>query len=125
MLNFKNSDYKPSVEPDFNVLSFEVIPRNHDLDFHEVDSRMGDYEQASCCHQCQPFFYQPPAQNSTSGNKLNKALLRKLDRKFDRLFKGKMSSGRLTNASKSVYSFEGEVLSEEEDEYNSDSSIEE
>lgn len=36
-----------------------------------------------------------------------------------------MSSGRLTNASKSVYSFEGEVLSEEEDEYKSDTSFEE
>lgn len=54
-------------------------------------------------------------------NKLNKAYLRKLDRKFDRLFKG---TGRLTNTSKSVYSFEGEI-SEEEDEYNSDSSYEE
>ena len=46
-----------------------------------------------------------------------------LDRKFDRLFKNK-GRGRLTNTSKSVYSFEGEVLSEEDDEYNSDSSSE-
>ena len=30
----------------------------------------------------------------------------------------------MTNTSKSVYSFEGEVLSEEDDEYNSDSSFE-
>ena len=29
----------------------------------------------------------------------------------------------MTNTSKSVYSFEGEVLSEEDDEYNSDSSL--
>ena len=29
----------------------------------------------------------------------------------------------MTNTSKSVYSFEGEVLSEEDDEYNSDSSF--
>ena len=48
-----------------------------------------------------------------------------MDRKYNRLFyKGKFSSGRLTNTSKSVYSFEGEVLSEEDDEYNSDSSLE-
>lgn len=40
------------------------------------------------------------------------------------MFKGKFSTGRLTNTSKSVYSFEGEVLSEEDDEYNSDSSYE-
>ena len=50
--------------------------------------------------------------------------MKKLDRKFDRLFKGKFSTGRLTNTSKSVYSFEGEVLSEDDDEYNSDSSFE-
>ena len=67
---------------------------------------------------------EPINQNTTS--KLNKAYLRNLDRKFDRLFKnkGKFSTGRLTNTSKSVYSFEGEVLSEEDDEYNSDSSQE-
>lgn len=59
-----------------------------------------------------------------NSSKLNKAYLRKLDRKFDRLFKGKFSTGRLTNTSKSVYSFEGEVLSEDDDEYNSDSSFE-
>jgi len=48
-----------------------------------------------------------------------------LDKKFERLFKGnKFSAGRLTNTSKSVYSFEGEVLSEEDDEYNTDSSLE-
>lgn len=29
----------------------------------------------------------------------------------------------MTNTSKSVYSFEGEILSEDDDEYNSDSSI--
>jgi vacuolar-type H+-ATPase subunit E/Vma4 len=57
--------------------------------------------------------------------KLNKAYLRKLDRKYkNSLFKGKFSTGRLTNTSKSVYSFEGEVLSEEDDEYNTDSSFE-
>ena len=61
--------------------------------------------------------------NNTS--MLNKAYLKQLDRKYNRLFhKGKFSSGRLTNTSKSVYSFEGEVLSEEDDEYNSDSSLE-
>ena len=55
---------------------------------------------------------------------MDKAYLRKLDRKFERLFKGnKYSTGRLTNTTKSVYSFEGEVLSEEDDEYNSDSSL--
>jgi len=54
---------------------------------------------------------------------LNKAYLRKLDKKFERIFKGN-KSGRLTNTSKSVYSFEGEVLSEEDDEYNTDSSLE-
>jgi len=64
------------------------------------------------------------ASNGGGSSKLNKAYLRKLDRKFDRLFKGKLSCGRLTNTSKSVYSFEGEVLSEEDDEYNSDSSLE-
>ena len=58
--------------------------------------------------------------------KLNKAYLRKLDRKYkNSLFGGgKFSTGRLTNTSKSVYSFEGEVLSEEDDEYNTDSSFE-
>lgn len=55
---------------------------------------------------------------------MNKAYLKQLDRKYNRLFKGKFSTGRLTNTSKSVYSFEGEVLSEEDDEYNSDSSLE-
>lgn len=59
---------------------------------------------------------------ANEGSKLNKAYLKKLDRKFDRLFK--KGHGRLTNTSKSVYSFEGEVLSEEDDEYNSDSSFE-
>jgi hypothetical protein len=63
-------------------------------------------------------------QGQQTSNKLNKAYLKKLDRKFDRLFKGKFSTGRLTNTSKSVYSFEGEVLSEDDDEYNSDSSFE-
>ena len=29
----------------------------------------------------------------------------------------------MTNTTKSVYSFEGEILSEEDDEYNSDSSL--
>lgn len=56
------------------------------------------------------------------GSKLNKAYLKKLDKKFEKLFK--KGHGRLTNTSKSVYSFEGEVLSEEDDEYNSDSSFE-
>mmetsp|Transcript_36125 Transcript_36125/g.55477 ORF Transcript_36125/g.55477 Transcript_36125/m.55477 type:complete len:95 (+) Transcript_36125:208-492(+) len=56
-------------------------------------------------------------------SKLNKAYLKLLDRKFDRLFKS-AGRGRLTNTSKSVYSFEGEVLSEEDDEYNSDTSSE-
>ena len=60
-------------------------------------------------------------EESNEGSKLNKAYLKKLDRKFDRLFK----KGKLTNTSKSVYSFEGEVLSEMDDEYNSDSSYEE
>ena len=53
---------------------------------------------------------------------MNKAYLRKLDRKFDRYFKNKLS-GRLTNTSKSVYSFEGEVLSEMDDEYDSEEGI--
>ena len=52
---------------------------------------------------------------------MNKAYLKKLDKKFDRIFKGKFSTSRLTNTSKSVYSFEGEILSEEDDEYDSDS----
>ena len=59
------------------------------------------------------------AQTST-GSKLNKDYLRKLDRKFDRLFKG---TGHRSNISKSVYSFES--LEEEESEYNSDSDFEE
>jgi hypothetical protein len=62
------------------------------------------------------------AAEANEGSKLNKAYLKKLDRKFDRRFK--KGQGRLTNTSKSVYSFEGEVLSEEDDEYNSDSSFE-
>ena len=56
---------------------------------------------------------------------MNKAYLRKLDKKFERLFKGSGKFGALTNTSKSVYSFEGEVLSEEDDEYNTDSSFDE
>ena len=88
------------------------IPECLDFQDYEADQ---DY-QAHC--SCQPQY------QTQGGNKLNKALLRKLDRKFDRLFKGKISSGRLTNASKSVYSFEGEVLSEDSNEYNSDTSLE-
>lgn len=55
---------------------------------------------------------------------MNKAYLRKLDKKFERLFKGSGKFGAaLTNTSKSVYSFEGEVLSEDDNEYNTDSSF--
>jgi hypothetical protein len=75
-----------------------------------------DWMPQSCCAHCQ---------TTSNPSKLNKAYLKKLDRKFDRLFKSsKFSTGRLTNTSKSVYSFEGEVLSEMDDEYASESSFE-
>lgn len=83
-------------------MSFEVQPKEQDLEADDVEADMIEHKPS----------------------KLNKAYLRKLDRKFDRLFKGKLSHGRLTNTSKSVYSFEGEVLSEDDDEYLSDSSAE-
>lgn len=47
--------------------------------------------------------------------------MRRLDRKFERLFKKSKLSCGLSNATKSVYSFEGEVLSEEEEEYDESS----
>ena len=61
-----------------------------------------------------------PQQQVTS-HKLDKAYLRRLDRKFERLFKKSKLSCGLSNATKSVYSFEGEVLSEEEEEYDESS----
>lgn len=47
--------------------------------------------------------------------------MRKLDKKFERLFSKSKFGSRLTNTSKSVYSFEGEILSEMSDECDSDS----
>ena len=47
--------------------------------------------------------------------------MRRLDRKFERLFKKSKRSCGLSNATKSVYSFEGEVLSEEDEEYDESS----
>ena len=95
------SEKKPFKENEIQnqVISLEVKPNHDQIEMEILPEH----------HQCQ------------TGGKLNKAYLRKLDRKFDRLFKG---TGRLTNTSKSVYSFEGEILSEEEEEYNSDSSLE-
>ena len=100
------------------VLSLEVVPRQND-GLEDISDR----ESLNDCLHCQNCHVQQTTEKVTT-NKLNKAYLRKLDRKFDRLFKaGKFSTG-LTNTTKSVYSFEGEVLSEMDDEYNSDSSFE-
>lgn len=95
-----------------------MVPRQND----GLDD-ISDRESLNDCLHCQNCHGQQATEKVTT-NKLNKAYLRKLDRKFDRLFKaGKFSTG-LTNTTRSVYSFEGEVLSEMDDEYNSDSSFE-